>query len=591
MPAFTAPQALAVLQGFELNLPFIIVSGTVGEETAVAALKAGANDFMTKDRLSRFVPAVERAIREAESARARRQRERELEAIAALTDALRQAEDRGAIMAALVDMALDLLKGEAAGLAFQNGAAGELEVAVGRGQSAGLTGQRLPAAHPVFGGLFQITPPESDPGPAPEAATTDTAVAPLRMEGGLLGALWVGRAAPLRPTDVRLLTTMADIGANALHRASLYEQTKRRLDRLTALRTIDLAINASQDMRIILEVLLGQVLTQLQVDAAALLLANPITQSLNFAAGRGFRTRAFERSGLRFGDGLAGRAALTGQRVSLPDLRQIPPGQLPAQAAELLAEGFVVYHAVPLLAKGAINGVLQVFHRSPLEADHEWIEFLETLAGQAAIAVNNTALFESLQRSHADLARAYDATIEGWSRALDLRDQETEGHTQRVTEAAIRLAQALNVNAAELEHVRRGALLHDIGKMGIPDHILRKPGPLDDSEWLVMRRHPLHAFELLSPVGYLRMALDIPHYHHEKWDGTGYPYGLRGEQIPLHARLFAVVDVWDALRSNRPYRLGWPAEKVRAYLLEQAGRHFDPRPVEVFLKLESTLRE
>ena len=584
MPAFTAPDALALLQSLDLDLPFIIVSGTVGEETAVTALKAGANDFMTKDRLTRLVPAVERALRETEVRRARRQRERELEAIAALTGRLRQADDQAAIVVVLVDVALDLLKGDEAALALRDAATGELTVALGQGRAAGLTGQPLPAHHPLYRVLEPVPPP-----PDPAASSAPLAVAPLRVDGDLMGMLWVGRASPIPPAEERLLLTVADIGANALHRASLYEQTRRRLDRLTALRTIDLAINASQDMRIILEVLLGQVTMQLGVDAAALLLANPVTQRLEFAAGRGFRTRVFEQASHRLGEGAAGQAALTGRRVSVTNGPASGAAWRPALADEMQAEGFEVYHAVPLLAKGSVNGVLEVFHRQPLNVDDEWLEFLETLAGQAAIAVNNSSLFEGLQRSHAALARAYDATIEGWSRALDLRDQETEGHTQRVTETAVRLAQVHQVAEAELEHLRRGALLHDIGKMGIPDSILRKPGPLDDDEWVIMRRHPLYAYELLSPVAYLRPALDIPHYHHEKWDGTGYPYGLRGEQIPLHARLFAVVDVWDALRSNRPYRAGWPPEKVRVYLVEQAGLHFDPQLIERFLVLESDL--
>ncbi|TMC56054.1 MAG: HD-GYP domain-containing protein [Chloroflexi bacterium] len=179
----------------------------------------------------------------------------------------------------------------------------------------------------------------------------------------------------------------------------------------------------------------------------------------------------------------------------------------------------------------------------------------------------------------------YDATIEGWSRALDLRDKETEGHTQRVTQMTVRLAQALGVSDSELVQMRRGALLHDIGKMGVPDSILLKPGPLTDDEWVVMRKHPVFAYELLEPILFLRGALDIPHHHHEKWDGTGYPCGLKGEQIPLAARIFAVVDVWDALRSDRPYRPGWPEPKVLDHIGAQSGKHFDSTVVEVFMRL------
>jgi putative nucleotidyltransferase with HDIG domain len=205
------------------------------------------------------------------------------------------------------------------------------------------------------------------------------------------------------------------------------------------------------------------------------------------------------------------------------------------------------------------------------------------LAGQVAIAIDNTTLYEGLQRATLELAAAYDATIEGWSKALDLRDRETEGHTKRVTEMTLRLAHAIGVHEKELLHMQRGALLHDIGKMGVPDHILLKPDKLTEEEWEVMRKHPVFAYEMLSPIAYLRPALDIPYCHHEKWDGTGYPRGLKGEQIPLAARIFAVVDVWDALISDRPYRKGWTREKARAYLLEQAGAHFDPRAVDAFL--------
>ncbi len=189
----------------------------------------------------------------------------------------------------------------------------------------------------------------------------------------------------------------------------------------------------------------------------------------------------------------------------------------------MTGEGFVSYHGMPLTAKGNVKGVLEIFHRTPFAPDPDWLEFLETLAGQAAIAIDDAELFEHLQRSNAELTLAYDATIEGWSRALDLRDNETEGHTQRVTEMTLRLARALSLSEDEQVHIRRGALLHDIGKMGIPDGILLKPGPLTEEEWAIMRKHPQYAYDMLSPIVYLRPALDIPYYHHEKWDGTGNP--------------------------------------------------------------------
>ncbi|MBC7293789.1 MAG: HD-GYP domain-containing protein, partial [Thermoleophilia bacterium] len=215
----------------------------------------------------------------------------------------------------------------------------------------------------------------------------------------------------------------------------------------------------------------------------------------------------------------------------------------------------------------------------------EWVAFLEALAGQAAMGLDAARLFGELERSNIELTMAYDATIEGWSRAMDMRDKETEGHTLRVTELTVQLARVLGVPEEQIVHIRRGALLHDMGKLGIPDAILLKPDRLTPEEWEIMRRHPQYAYEMLSPIEYLRPAIDIPYCHHERWDGTGYPRGLKGEEIPLAARIFAVADVWDALTSNRPYRPACPEEKALAYIREQAGRQFDPQVVEAFLGL------
>ena len=188
-----------------------------------------------------------------------------------------------------------------------------------------------------------------------------------------------------------------------------------------------------------------------------------------------------------------------------------------------------------------------------------------------------------LERLHHELLNSYDKTIEGWSQALDLRDKETEGHTLRVTEKTLKLARLAGIDEATLQHVRRGGLLHDVGKLGIPDSILLKPGKLTPEEWAIMRRHPILAYEWLSGIPYLMPALDIPYCHHEKWDGSGYPRGLKGEEIPLVARLFAIIDVWDALTSDRPYRKGLSIEETREYILSESGKHFDPDVVNLFL--------
>jgi putative nucleotidyltransferase with HDIG domain len=435
MPQFDAPRALAVLKASGLDMPFIIVSGTIGEETAVAALKAGAHDFLVKGSLARLIPAIERELRDAQSRRERQRAE-----------------------------------------------------------------------------------------------------------------------------------------------TSLVQQ----LARLSTLRTIHTAIASSLDLRVTLKIVLENVTATLKADAASVLLMRQGSGRLEFAAGHGFRTRGIQSSSVRLGQGLAGRAALERHLMQVENLSSA--GEEFTRAAFVAGENFVSYFSAPLIAKGEVKGVLEIFNRSPLQPDLDWLNFLETLADQTAIAIDNLILFEELQHSNLDLALAYDQTLEGWSHALDLRDKETEGHTLRVTETTLKLARAVGMSETELVHVRRGALLHDIGKMGIPDSILLKPGKLTDEEWEIMRKHPQHAYDMLWKIAYLRPSLDIPFCHHEKWDGSGYPRSLKGEQIPLSARIFSVVDVWDALTNDRPYRPAWPELEALEYIREQRGKHFDPQSVELFLR-------
>ncbi len=361
------------------------------------------------------------------------------------------------------------------------------------------------------------------------------------------------------------------------------EQIRRQLEHLTALSGIDRIIAANFDLELSLSEILIHVAVELGIDAADILILNTNSQMLEYGAERGFRTKTIRNRQVYLGEGYAGRAALDRQLIRIPNLRDAPDNQF--LTALLEGEDFICYFGVPLIIKGQVKGVLEVFHRDALEPDEEWFDFLNSLTGQAAIAIEIVTLFASLQRSNSELAMAYDATIEGWSRALDLRDKETEGHTQRVTEMAVKLARAFGLNEEELVQVRWGALLHDIGKMGVPDSILHKPSPLTGEEWPAMKMHPTFAYEMLSPIRYLRLALDIPYSHHEKWDGSGYPHGLKGAQIPLVARIFAVVDVWDALTSDRPYRSAWTKEKVRDHILSSSGTHFDPQVVDIFMQI------
>jgi dihydroorotase/N-acyl-D-amino-acid deacylase len=390
--------------------------------------------------------------------------------------------------------------------------------------------------------------------------------------------------------DLRRIRYISHHVTAVILRKQAEKQVQLQLQRMSALSEIDRVISSSLDMRLSLDVVLNEVRSQLGVDAASILLLNPSSQTLEYFAGKGFRTLGVRQSRLLLGEGLAGQVGLERKVIHLPILNEAEGRQ--TRRYELLKdEEFVEYFGVPLIAKGLLKGVLEVFHRIPLDPDPEWMNYLETLGGQAAIAIDNAQLFEGMQRSNLELVTAYDATIEGWSRAMDLRDKETEGHTRRVTELAVQLAKKMGVNQQDIVQIRRGALLHDIGKLGVPDHILHKPDKLDRIEWAVMRQHPTYAFNMLLSVNYLRPALDIPYCHHEKWDGSGYPRGLKGVEIPLAARIFAIVDVWDALRSDRPYRAGWPDERIREHIIEESGSHFDPHVVEGFMALLDELAD
>lgn len=507
------------------------------------------------------------------------QRERELVAIVSVASAMRVAPTRTEIYPVILNQLTDLLKADGVALVICEGPEDAMIVEQASGVWADREGSRVGSLTIDSESGIPVSPEVSDF----LAGLGDVVCVPMIAQGQTIGALWVGRNTDITDEELRMLSAVADIAANALRRASLHEQTQRRLQHITALRAIDMAITSSLDLRVMLNFFLDQVTMRLGIHAASVLLLDSRTQILHFMAGRGFRTQALQHTKLRLGEGIAGRVALERRTISLPDIPKYGDG---FNRSPLLAEeGFISYFAAPLIAKGQVKGVLEIFHRARLEPDAEWLEFLDTLAVQAAIAIDNAALFEDLQRSNLDLALAYDATIEGWSRALDLRDRETEGHSLRVTEMTLQLAQALGFGDEELVHMRRGALLHDIGKMGIPDNILMKPGALTEEEWVVMRRHPEYAHELLVLINYLRPALSIPLCHHEKWDGTGYPRGLRGEAIPISARIFSVVDVWDALRSERPYRKAWPEEEAHTYITEQSGKHFDPRVVSTFMQL------
>ena len=420
---------------------------------------------------------------------------------------------------------------------------------------------------------------------------------PLNAKGELVGLIALGPKLSEQTysnEDKQTLISLAHQTAVAVQNAQLYDtaqkelrqrrETEKRLQlqlkRLSALQNINIAITTNIDLQIPLYLLLEQVTEELGVDAADVLLYDDENQQLFFVAGRGFQTEALKYTKLDLGQGLAGKAAETLKVIHIKDIRSEFTSL--NKAPLLPNEDFVSYFGVPLISKGKIQGVLELFHRTVMEPDKEWLNFLETLTSETAIAVDNAQLFRDLEKSNLDLAVAYETTLEGWAKTLELRDRETEGHSQRVLDLTIRMSKKLGIGDEDLLDIQRGAVLHDIGKMGVPDHILFKEGSLSDDEWKIMRMHPVFAYDMLSTIPFLKKASDVPYCHHEKWDGTGYPRGLKGEEIPLGARIFALVDVWDALRSDRPYRKAWSDENARDFIHKQAGMHFDPIVVKAF---------
>jgi PAS domain S-box-containing protein/putative nucleotidyltransferase with HDIG domain len=718
LPGFNGLEALEVLKKSGRDLPFIVVSGTISDEVAVAVMRAGAHDYLMKNNLTRLGPAVRRELAEAESRRARRraeigfealvenslqglaivkdglltyvnprlaeivgvprnelghyspeemtalvhtddrlqffervygapvgretnahdevrllsrsrgtrwvemltsrievlgetavqaafvdithrkQRELELEAIKALASALRVAGTRAEMLPLLLDQILELLQADGTAIATRNQHSGETWFELARGvwadtvlghvsEGKSLTAEVFASAEPFVGRSDEVASRLAIPHVA--AQTSFLAGVPLIADEHVMGVLWIGRELPVEPEDLRVLSAIADMAASALTRVTLHEETELRLERLHSLRTIDLAITTSRDLGLVFDVLLEQVTLQMGTDAARILHIDRATGDLEQAATHGcLAPNASSDEGLE-GLGLAGQVAMTQQIVEIEDLHAAT--DLTPRDQALVEAGYTSYFGVPLVASGELRGVLELLHRERSCLDVEQRGFFETAAWQAAIAIDNAALVDELSRSNVELAAAYESTLEGWARALELRDHETEGHTRRVTDLMIRLAREFGIEGEELTHMRRGALLHDIGKMAIPDSILLKPGPLDVDEWEIMCRHPEYAAKMLEPIQHLRPALDIPISHHERWDGSGYPQGLSGESVPMAARLFAVIDVWDALRSDRPYRDAWPDEKIMAYLRENSGTRFEPEVVSRFLKLVTELPE
>ncbi|MBV6396250.1 MAG: Anaerobic nitric oxide reductase transcription regulator NorR [Anaerolineales bacterium] len=544
-----------------------------------------------KLRLSAFTQQAAAALENARLFESEQQRRREAETLREAASVMVTAHNSNEAINLILDQLALVLQYDSASVQLLR--EGYLEIVGGRGwpDQAGIIGMRFPVPgenpnttvilerRPLVINSTHLTPYGFLD--SPHSHILSWMGAPLLSRGEVIGMLAVDSMQEKYFTEehIRLVTAFANQAALAIENARLYEQTEEQIRRLTSLRDIDTAIASSLDLRVTLNILVDQAMAQLQPDALDILIYNPYLQTLDIVASAGFHSLSSRRQS-RIGDGLAGNVAIDRRMLQISQIHTRPEF---AQVTWLADEKFTDYAGVPLFSKGQIKGVLEAFFRSPQSPSNEWLDFLKTIAGQAAIAIDNAQLFENLQRSNQELSLAYDTTLEGWGKALELRDKETEGHTRRVTDLTIQLARRMGVGEAEITHIRRGVLLHDIGKMGVPDIILRKPGPLNEEELRAMRQHPRYAYDLLRPIAYLQPALDIPYAHHEKWDGSGYPRGLKGTEIPLPARIFTVVDVWDALLSDRPYRTAWSKAQTVEYIQNEAGRIFDPYVVQVFL--------
>ncbi len=404
---------------------------------------------------------------------------------------------------------------------------------------------------------------------------------PLVAQDELMGFLTMANTTSNYFTDelVAFAQTFANQAGIAIKNAFLYQSEKKRYQEAEKLRQAATVVASSLKLSEVLNILLEQLKEVVPFDSAAVLL--PEGDSVRIMAESGLPREEQALGKLYPASNRLLQYILVNNRPLILDDAQ-KDGRFERWAASENVHGWI---GVPMVAHGQVTGFITLDSFTPGAFDEGQAALAQSFAHQAAAAIENAQLFESLKFSNTELSKAYDTTLEGWGNALELRDKETQGHTRRVADLTLELARRMNCTDEQILHIRRGVLVHDIGKMGVPDTILNKKGPLTPREWKEMRKHPQFAFDLLYPIAYLRPSIEIPYCHHEWWNGSGYPRGLKGEQIPLAARLFAVVDVWDALLSDRPYRKHWPRKKVIKYIRDQAGIHFDPKIAEIFLKM------
>lgn len=371
------------------------------------------------------------------------------------------------------------------------------------------------------------------------------------------------------------LAVVTDITRNK----EIEKTQKKKIEELGSLRRIDNAILSGTTLKSVVQVILDQFKKELKADAVSIHIFHPETTKIRLSKGY-----ILDRN----------YACAKGD-INIPRLHSHIHDTVGCLYAADFDENILwkklsevdiqTLYIAPILVGENLKGIIEAAYASPVSIDDEWLSYFNALITQTAVGIDKTDLLEKLQTRNKDLQEAYLSTIKGWANALELRDEETRGHSDRVVQMSLNMAEKFGITGNALEQFRNGALLHDIGKMGVPDGILLKPGKLTEEEWVIMKKHPVLAYNLLKDIPFLNNALDIPYYHHERWDGSGYPQGLSGEAIPLPARIFAVIDVWDALMSDRPYRPAWSRDETAKYLRENSGKQFDPQVVDAFLSM------
>ena len=420
-------------------------------------------------------------------------------------------------------------------------------------------------------------------GDIPEMLTGGSAIAaPLVVKGRAIGVIALDTSArrdAFDEDDARFLEALAAPAALAIENARMFEYTRRRLNELEILQTIASAMRIAQSEAEVFPIILDQLINLLNLESALVDLIDPTSGEIVTTMAKGvWEPMTGKRTPVHAGG--SGQVIATGKPYVSTDV--IADGVV---AFPELVGGLNAAVCVPVMAHHQPIGTLWVGRGSQKGIANEEVDLLIALGEMIGNTFQRMKLHKQTVQQAEEILSAYDLTLAGWAKALELRDKETEGHSRRITNLTLQLARLCGITSDQMHHVYRGVLLHDIGKMGVSDQVLKKAGPLNVEEWAEMRKHPQYAYDLLYPIAYLRPALDIPYSHHEKWDGSGYPLGLKGEQIPLPARIFAVVDVYDALSTDRPYRAAWPNQKVLDYLRDQAGKSLDPQIVELFLKL------